>query len=135
MKVLIVGAGAVGQVYGSFLQRGGATVAVYIKPRHVEAARAAYRVHRRHGRRRSTEYLFRPAEILTSPTSVRAKHWDQVWLCVPSDALVGPWLPELLGAIGNAVVVNMVPGLEDRARITRHYPESRVIDGVTALAA
>ena len=42
MNVLIVGAGAVGLVYGKHLQAGGATVSFLIKPKHRAQAEAGY---------------------------------------------------------------------------------------------
>ena len=42
MKVLVVGAGAVGQVYGHALARGGARVTFLVKPKHVEEARRGF---------------------------------------------------------------------------------------------
>ena len=42
MRVLIVGAGAVGQVYGHHLQRGGAEVTFLVKPRYETDARAGF---------------------------------------------------------------------------------------------
>jgi len=36
MKVLIVGAGAVGQIYGHYYAEGGSEVTYLVKPRHVE---------------------------------------------------------------------------------------------------
>ena len=41
-RVLIVGAGAVGQVYGWYLSRGGAEVSFYVKEKYLEDARAGF---------------------------------------------------------------------------------------------
>jgi ketopantoate reductase len=67
MKVLIVGGGALGQVYGQTLARGGAPVSYLVKPGQEVAARSGFTVHRlRRLGGPATERLV-PAQVLTSP--------------------------------------------------------------------
>ena len=44
MRVLFVGAGAVGQVYGYFFQKGGAKIAFLVKPSHLSWARDGFKL-------------------------------------------------------------------------------------------
>ncbi len=45
-RVLVVGAGAVGQVYGLYLRRGGARVSFLVKPAHAAWCQRGFALHR-----------------------------------------------------------------------------------------
>ncbi|HIA02218.1 MAG TPA: hypothetical protein EYN66_09955, partial [Myxococcales bacterium] len=45
VKVLIIGAGAVGQIYGYFLQRAGAEVSFFVKDKYAEECRQGFPLH------------------------------------------------------------------------------------------
>lgn len=129
MRVLMVGAGAVGQVYGLHLQRGGAEVAFFVKPAYAEACERGMTLYRRQiGRPTVTERLD-GCRIVTDLEAVRSESWDQVWLCVSTPALQGAWLAELLGAIGTATLVVLQPGLGVRQTILAAW-RSAMGDGV-----
>lgn len=117
MNVLVVGAGAVGQVYGRHLALGGAHVHYFVRARYVDELRrglAFYPLNRRKPRAAAVTMAVAPTDIVTTVEEVRAIAWDQVYLCVSSPALRGPWLAELVAAIGDATVVALQPGQEDR---------------------
>ena len=111
-KVLIVGAGAVGQVYGLHMQRGGASVAVFVKDKYAEAARQGYTLHR--VRRAATRFV--PDTVVSDAAGVEEQGpWDQVWLCMSSTALQG-WKEAgaVLRAAGpRATVLCLTTGIED----------------------
>jgi len=131
-RILLVGAGAVGQAYGFHLQRGGAEISFLVRPKYAEAARAGFTVHCHNGRHRGA-HDFRGYGVLTGPEEVADRRWDQVWLCVSSPALRGPWLEPLLAAVGDAAVVTLQPGLEDRRRLLEWVPEARLVSGLISL--
>ncbi|MFN7144443.1 MAG: ketopantoate reductase family protein [Myxococcota bacterium] len=132
IRALIVGAGAVGQVYGLALQRAGVDVSVFVKPKYAAKARAGFLLHA----------LNRPAGpvrldgvgVLTTADEVRAQRWDQVWLAVSSTAIEGPWLEDILAATGDATVVCLQPGPEGRARVAP-LAGSRMITGIIGFVA
>ncbi|MCA9514664.1 MAG: ketopantoate reductase [Myxococcales bacterium] len=132
-QILLVGAGAVGLAYGRHLQAGGAQVAFFVKPKHAASARdgfAMYPLNTKAGKRREP-VRFEGFDVLTTMDEVRARRWDQVWLCVSAPALrAGDWFEELAGAMGDATLVSLTPGLEDRAIITARVPEERVVEGM-----
>ena len=130
MRALIVGAGAVGQVYGEALARGGAEVSVFVRPRHEAAARAGYRMFRIDLLGRRSETWFRPDAVVTTPADVAAGRYDQIWLCVPTDALVGGGLDPLLAASADATLVCLAPGLDVKAQLARDVGLARIVWGV-----
>ncbi len=134
MKVLLVGAGAVGVTYGFHLARGGADVTYLVKPKHADGLRSGLDFHRLN-RRRPVE-RFTEFELLTDASDAVGGGWDQVWLCVSSTALhAGDWLPRLLAGIGEATLVTLQPGLEDRAQLEALYPAERIVSGMISLIA
>ncbi len=133
MRVLIVGAGSVGQVYGWHLQRAGVDVHVYVKPKYADEARAGFVLYPPGAR---TPVRFHPNGVVTSPADVRATGpWDQVWLCIPSPALRGGWLAEIVEAMGNATLVSMLPGMRDRDLLAPLVPPDRLVVGLISFSS
>ena len=134
MNVLIVGAGSIGQLYGHMLQRGGATVGVYVKPKYVNDAEQGYRLYNRKKGLDSPEH-FAPEAVHTAPEGLQDADYDAAVLCIPSTALRGPWLSELTEALGDAAIVSLTPGLEDRDYIAQFVEEERLATGlITAVS-
>jgi len=135
MRILVVGAGAVGQVYGNALQAGGATVSVFVRDKYAAGARRGYALTRIPllGRRLSEQFV--PNEVLTTADEVRERRFEQIWLCVATDALAGTWLEEVLEACVDATVVCLQPGLDVKARLVSLVPESRVAFGMIGMLA
>jgi 2-dehydropantoate 2-reductase len=132
-RCLVVGAGAVGQVYARHLQKGGAHLTFYVRPKRVPLMGGGLVLHPLNEQRpaRLSGY-----DVVSSAAEVAAAApFDSVWLTVPSDALRGDWLDALLGAIGEAVVVSLQPGLEDRAYLAERVPEARLVSGMIGLIA
>ncbi|MBL9038259.1 MAG: ketopantoate reductase [Archangium sp.] len=98
MNVLVVGAGAVGQVFALSLARGGATVSFLVRPKH--GARDALQLFEQGG-----EASTLTAQWLTSLDALKRQSWDQVWLAVPATAYEGDEIPRVLEATGDTTVV------------------------------
>jgi hypothetical protein len=112
-NILIVGAGAVGQVFAWLLQQGGAKVSFYVKPQH---SLAPSLVLFPQAKRRVVLSGF---ERFTSAQEVAQRSWDQIWVTVPADALLGEWFPQLLKATGDASWVTMAPESEGQVPAAR----------------
>ncbi|MES2645153.1 MAG: 2-dehydropantoate 2-reductase N-terminal domain-containing protein [Myxococcota bacterium] len=132
MRVLLVGAGSVGQVYGWHLQQGGVSVHVYVRPKYAEEARAGFVLYPPGTR---TPVRFVPDGVVTTPAEVAASTWDQVWLCISSTALRGEWLAEITAAMGNATLVSLLPGLRDRDLLTPLVPPERLVVGLISFSS
>ncbi|HEX7881029.1 MAG TPA: 2-dehydropantoate 2-reductase N-terminal domain-containing protein [Candidatus Eisenbacteria bacterium] len=132
--MLIVGAGAVGQVFGHYMALGGASVGVSVRPHRVDEARR-FTLYRVTGRDRTDTGVFRPITVVSTPAEVAGHSWDQIWLCVPSDALDRSWLESLIAASGSTTIVGLTPGLHDAARLREWFPSHRHVDGVIGFMA
>ncbi|MCB9688413.1 MAG: hypothetical protein H6735_25460 [Alphaproteobacteria bacterium] len=129
MRVVVVGAGAVGQVYARHLVRGGAEVAFRV--RRPDAVRRPFVIH---DLNRGTAERY-DAPVLGTDEEVAAFAPDVALLTVPSDALRGEWLAPFLAAIGKASVVSLEPGVDESALIRAARPDVVLAQGIIALVA
>jgi 2-dehydropantoate 2-reductase len=132
MRVLVVGAGAVGVVYADALQRAGVEVSYLVRPHRLEEARAGVTLTRVGllGGRRSARVA--PAAVLTEWADVRARAFDEVWLALPADAIDEALLAALAEARGEACVVLLAPGAELVRALRAHVPDARLVRGSIA---
>ena len=125
MRALVVGAGAVGQVFASHLERAGVEVTF--------AVRSPEKVHSVVLTQLGV-FGPKPPVSFTPRAVVRelgASRFDLVLLTVPSDALASDWLRRLVPGFDGATVVALQPGLEDRARLlSLGILESRLVRGL-----
>lgn len=135
MRVLIVGAGAVGQVYARHLQLAGHHVAFLVKEKYAAATRAGLPMYPLNGFQKDEAVRLVPDQVLTDNAGVARETWDQVWLCISTPALQGQWLDELVAAIGDAVLVSMTPGLRDADRVSELLPAARRVQGMIGFIA
>jgi 2-dehydropantoate 2-reductase len=136
-RVLLVGAGAVGQVYGYHLQRGGADVAFLVRPKYAEEARSGFHLYPLHRRRpRENPVPFRGFRVFTSVEEIAAAPWDVVVLCVSTTALrAGDWMANLAEATGDATILGLQPGLEDPAFVRERTRPERLAWGIITMIA
>jgi ketopantoate reductase len=138
MRALVVGAGAVGQVYGRHLQAGGASVAFLVKPKHAAELRGGLTLYalNRPRRQRVQPEVVTGIDVLTSVAEVGQHSWDQVYLTISSTALrAGTWFAELAPALGDATVVLLQPGPTDRAFVLQHVPADRLVQGTITVVS
>ncbi|MGB7538023.1 MAG: 2-dehydropantoate 2-reductase N-terminal domain-containing protein, partial [Anaerolineales bacterium] len=98
MKVLIVGCGAVGQVWGLFLQKAGVELGLYDRPATVEKLKQAleqgglplFQITRSH---REDPIARRLANYRVIADAAQARQFapDQIWFTVPSPVYYTEW--------------------------------------------
>lgn len=131
-RILLVGAGAVGQAYGYHLSQGGADVAFLVKEKYHEEVAQGLFLHRHRLLRQPTTFRFDDFEVYSDYDEVEAQTWDQVWLCVSGPALKGQWLEDLCSRIGDATLVSLQPGLKGE-RVEEVYDPKKVVYGLITL--
>jgi len=130
MKVLLVGAGAVGQVFGRHLQEGGAEVSFFVREKYAQEARQGFWM----APWDRKDPLLHPVRfegfgVLTTLEEVRQTRWQQVYLCVSSAALRMGWIEDIARSIGDAVVIALQPGVHDRDLLHRFIGPERLVMG------
>lgn len=136
MKVLIVGAGAVGQIYGYHFSQGGAEVSFLVREKYLAELSQGMKLFPLNQGRKPAAILFKKFALISSYQDLKQTKWDLVILTVPSDALYQPWLKELSEAINpEASLLSLQPGLRDRSEICRFFEPSRVLTGLIVLIA
>ena len=112
-RILIVGSGAVGAIYGHYLSRAGCHVRYLVRNIASPSCQMPRQLHRI-GLLGGTTSTLQNLRIQTIGDS----GWDQVWLCLPSDALDSEWLKTELARVGTtSPVILWSPTLEDRQRL------------------
>jgi ketopantoate reductase len=132
-RVLVVGAGAVGQVYGHHLARGGAEVTYLVKPAHAPELAGGLTLYplNRPRRRRAEPVRFAAFRVLTEVDAAAAERWDQVYLTMSSTALrAGDWFARLAAGLGPATLVLLQSGPEDRRFVEQRVPPDRIVQGI-----
>jgi ketopantoate reductase len=134
-KILVVGAGALGQVYGAHLARGVAEVHVLVRPERAAAARAGLSLWRIRRGRAPQQQEFKPRGTITTASEAGETAWDAVLLCVASDALRGEWLAPLTEATAPATIVSIGQAAGDHGLVQRVAGAARTISAVPAVFA
>jgi 2-dehydropantoate 2-reductase len=136
VRVLIVGAGAVGLVYGAHLAEGGAEVSVYVRPSRKDEASAGYTLTRVGVLGGRTSRRFVPKSVVTSAAEVAAGEFEHVWVATATNALDEPWLAEVLAGCPRALVIFLQPGGDALARMEALVPEAeRRVRGAISMAS
>lgn len=132
MRVLVVGAGAVGQVYGHHLQAGGAEIVFYVRDKYRASTAAGFVLYPLNQRDRTTPVRFEKFAVVARPDEVGRV--DVVMLTVSSPQLRGDWLPALVAATGDATYVVLQPGLDDRRTVeAAGVPAERIVSGMISV--
>ena len=124
MRALVVGAGAVGQVFGYHLARGGADVTFLVKDKYLDECKRGFRLYPLNGADRAVHF-----DAFSLVTEAAGVAWDQVYLTVSSTALRGPWLDALARDTDDATIVMLQPGLDDHAYVAARVAPGRIVDG------
>ena len=136
MKIVVVGAGAVGQVYGRHLQLGGADVSLLVKPAHLDEARRGFELYPLNRRRPRSEPVRFEAPVFDSIAAAMSDRPDAVVLCVSSTALrAGNWLDELASELGDATLVVLQPSPGDLDHVRARVAAEQVVAGLIAIVS
>lgn len=131
MKILVVGAGAIGQVFAHHAALAGADVSFFVRDKYVDETRQGfnlYPLNRANPRQKPVE--LKDFDVYSDIDDIARKPWDQVYLCIPSTGLRGEWFENFVQGIADAILVNLTPGLDDRQYIHAHFNPDHVVTGM-----
>lgn len=116
MKVLMVGCGAVGQVFGLYLQKAGVELGLYDRPAIVVKLKQAleqggmplFQISRLH-RRDPIAYRLGTYQVITDVAESQRFKPDQIWFTTPSPVYYSEWFREFLLKVPSERVVCFAP--------------------------
>jgi len=130
-RALIVGAGAVGQVFGRHLQLAGLEVSFLVKEKYAADCRRGFTLLTLNGRPRYAVRRLEGFGVISAPGEVSPDS-DLIVITVSSAALRdGDWLSQLAARSGQATVVAMLPTLDDKLFTFAAPSDAEKIDMVT----
>jgi hypothetical protein len=141
MKVLIVGCGAVGQVWGFFLQEAGVELGLYDRPAVAQKLSEAlkqgglplFQVAGSH-RRDPVAHRLERYRVIADEMEARQFAPDQIWFTVPSPAYYTGWFREFLKEVPSKRVVCFIPE-GGRPEFMPEGDAERMVFGGTAFMA
>jgi len=135
-KILLVGAGAVGQVFGKFLADAGNDISFLIKEKYVdEMAKGVVLYNLNRDSKRIAPQRFSSYKTLTSWQDAAAHTWDMIVLCIPTTALHsdGFDFAGLKLALKNSTLVILQPGPAGMELVKQHIAETQIVQGMITL--
>lgn len=137
LEVLVVGAGAVGQVFAYHLRRAGANVTFYVREKYIsELAQGLTLYEMKMGSKHKKARRFVSFGAYHTLEQVRKQAWDMVILCMSSTGLVRDnWFEPFAQAVGEATLVSLQPGPEDRQYIEQYIDPHMHVQGMIGFIA
>ncbi|WP_445115311.1 ketopantoate reductase family protein [Acinetobacter sp. WZC-1] len=130
MKILIVGAGAVGQVYGWHLKQAGHNVTFFVKDKYITQLYQGLTLHRLGFLGNKTQHWSK-IQAISELGEVANGQWDQIWLTLSSDALREELAAQVMALADAATVVCLQPDMEDGDYVKAHVAnETQVVQGL-----
>jgi hypothetical protein len=141
MKVLMVGCGAVGQVFGLALQKAGAELGCYDRPAAAERLKQAlehggmplFQISNARGRPPRPDRL-ENYQVLADVVECQRFKPDQIWLALPSTVYYTAWLQEFLGHVPSERVVCFAPEGRRKEFFPQVAADRLVFGGITFMA-
>jgi len=127
LRVLIVGGGAVGQVYARCLLQGGAEVSWYLRPKYRAEAERGFTMYDLRGKTPEAPLRLPGLPVFDSPAQLAGRSFDLILLAISSTGLAGSWLPDVLRNQPGTAVLVLQPGLHDAERVQDAAGDDRII--------
>lgn len=136
MRVLVIGAGALGRVFGWHLAAAGCDVEYLVRPGQAGPLRAGVALQRLRRSRRTRPQQLRPAGMYEALSEAAARgRWEMVWLAVQSPSLAGGWTAEVRDAAGGSTVVSIGQQIDDLSTLSAVWPDEQIVQVVPSLFA
>lgn len=131
-RILIIGSGAVGAIYGAYLAQAGCHTAFLVRDRSSSNSQMPRTLHHYPMLGALTKTVRSEQQNLRIIDQAHSG-WDQVWICLPSNAIHANWLAQQLRKIrANTPIILWSPDFRDKQRIEAIHkgPVSRALIGL-----
>ncbi len=123
-----------GQVFARHIHLAGSNVTFLARDERARSIRhglVLYELNKRDAR--NTPIPFSSFDVLTQESQLDSHSWDQIYMCVPSDALSDSLLGWIQNYGGEATIIKLQPGLRDRELYAAHFEEVQLVTGMLSL--
>lgn len=135
MKVVIIGAGSVGQLYGWHLQQGGAQVVFLVKPKHLPGLKDGLVLYPWNRSDRATPIRWTDFGVATTLDEALGDGADVIALATSATALLhGDWYDEVVAKRGDATILVLQPGTDIPSFIYERTPKDAVVWGLISVS-
>lgn len=134
-NILLIGAGAVGLVYGKQLAAGGHRITFLVRPKYVEDhADGTILYNLNKDRKLNKPIAFKDYQVISSMEEVAEQAWDQIYLCFSSKALQAYDFDQLKANLqGQPIIVMLQPGTADYNKLSRTFSRTEIVEGMITL--
>jgi hypothetical protein len=141
MKVLIVGCGAVGQVFGLYLQKAGVELGCYDRPVPIDRLKQAleheglplFQISHSH-KRNPIPHRLKNYQVVTDVVECQRFKPDQIWFAIPSPIYYSAWFREFLQEVPSERVVCFAPEGKRDEFLQEGGGDRLVFGGITFMA-
>ncbi len=134
-QVLIIGAGAVGLVYGKHLSDAGHKVTFYVREKYLkELSDGTVMYHMNKDKSLKEPLHFKNFSLISSFEEVGKQTWDQIYLCISSTALQSFDLEGFKrNLIGAPTIVMLQPSAQDYEYLIQTFSMEQIVEGMITL--
>jgi len=134
-KILIIGAGSVGLVFGYYLAKAGFSVTFFIKKKYQsDFEMGTYLYNLKKDKHLKSPIHFKDFSTIISFDELNSKNWSQIYFCISSTALHAFDFAAFNTNIkGEPSIIKLQPGIEDLELLQKIYPKERIIEGMISL--
>lgn len=134
-NILIIGAGAVGLVYGKHFSDAGKKVRFLVKENHLQGLKEGVLLYNLgKDAKREKPILFNNYALISNFETLSQTNWQQIYLCFSSVALHAFDFQGLKKNLqGSPTIVLLQPGITDFSIVEQHFPSSQIVQGMISL--
>jgi 2-dehydropantoate 2-reductase len=134
-NILIIGAGAVGLVYGRHLAMGGNQVTFFVREKYVtEMSKGSILYHMNNDKSLQKPINFTDYSLMSSFDKLGQTNWDQIYLCISSTALQSFDFEGFKNhLLGEPTIVMLQPNSQDYQFLNQHFPAEQIVEGMITL--
>ncbi|MEQ3724699.1 2-dehydropantoate 2-reductase N-terminal domain-containing protein [Alcanivorax sp.] len=130
MNILIVGAGAVGLVYGQYLSMAGHRVTFFVKEQHRDGLKSGVSMIKKRRLLKDEVRHFSAFSLLSQWDHAAEQEWDFVFLAISSDALRALPFATVHTAIADATLLMLQPSETDYEVLREYWREEAIVKGM-----
>ena len=134
-NILIIGAGAVGLVYGRHIAMGGNQVTFFVREKYViEMSKGTILYHMNNDKSLQKPINFTDYSLMSSFDELGQTNWDQIYLCISSTALQSFDFEGFKNhLLGEPTIVMLQPNSQDYQFLNQHFPAEQIVEGMITL--